>query len=434
MDKRGNRVYESLPEQEKEAFFQLCLMKLHAAFLTNGMYYYADRSALCVRERKNRAAELYVKECRAYDDARRQMLIYYNKKMCGGKWDQILTPEDFPPPRTAMYPACVPPVREGKEKLLVDCWNGEDEVVFSRNCDKWIQIAAGGEKPLSYQIAVPAWLEISEHSGTVETEKRILLRIRGEEKDQAGKTGEIQIFCEETGQKISIPVSVTEAVLEEIAVDDGGMVSMKASDAWELQEKRAGRPGKAKGWKEIPRLGRGGSLVEAEKTDTEEESVLSYPFYLGSESGEDSLLEIHRFPSLNSVGKIRVCVQLDNEEKYLLESDAEDEWRGNWEENVRNNVDRLTVKTGSLTSGRHVLRIFAVDPYFAFIAIPENNAKNSAPQSVNYCVTDFRRTPVRLQICSLQFALCSTAFFALFSGLAIKWRTDKRIETIRWKP
>lgn len=29
-------------------------------------------------------------------------------------------------------------------------------------------------------------------------------------------------------------------------------------------------------------------------------------------------------------------------------------------------MDRLTVKTGSLTSGRHVLRIFAVDPYFAF--------------------------------------------------------------------
>ncbi len=54
-----------------------------------------------------------------------------------------------------------------------------------------------------------------------------------------------------------------------------------------------------------------------------------------------------------------------------------------------------------------------------FIARPENNAKNSAPQSVNYCVTDFRRTPVRLQICSLQFALCSTAFFALFSGLTI---------------
>ncbi|MDU7835329.1 MAG: AAA family ATPase, partial [Blautia sp.] len=35
---------------------------------------------------------------------------------------------------------------------------------------------------------------------------------------------------------------------------------------------------------------------------------------------------------------------------------------------------------------------------FRTIAIPENNAKNSALQNVNYCVTDFRRTPVRLQI------------------------------------
>ena len=58
------------------------------------------------------------------------------------------------------------------------------------------------------------------------------------------------------------------------------------------------------------------------------------------------------------------------------------------------------------------------------IAIPENNAKNPALQNVNYCVTDFRRTPVRLQICSLQFALCSTAFFALFSGIAIGYRSS----------
>ena len=40
-------------------------------------------------------------------------------------------------------------------------------------------------------------------------------------------------------------------------------------------------------------------------------------------------------------------------------------------------------------------------PYLKTIAIPENNAKNSALQNVNSCVTDFRRTPVRLQIRSL---------------------------------
>jgi hypothetical protein len=74
---------------------------------------------------------------------------------------------------------------------------------------------------------------------------------------------------------------------------------------------------------------------------------------------------------------------------------------------------------GVLRSSGSGLHPEAIHDIIMFIAIPENNAKNSAPQSVNYCVTDFRRTPVRLQICSLQFALCSTAFFALFSGLAI---------------
>ena len=47
---------------------------------------------------------------------------------------------------------------------------------------------------------------------------------------------------------------------------------------------------------------------------------------------------------------------------------------------------------------------------------------------MNYCVTDFCRTPVRLQICSLQFTLSSTAFFALFSGLAIV--EDEKIEKL----
>ena len=78
-------------------------------------------------------------------------------------------------------------------------------------------------------------------------------------------------------------------------------------------------------------------------------------------------------------------------------------------------MQRSGIEMG-LWTGTYFWVVFAIH---VSIAIPENNAKNSAPQSVNYCVTDFRRTPVRLQICSLQFALCSTAFFALFSGLAI---------------
>ena len=44
------KIYENLPEQEKDAFFQMILMKVQAAYFTNGMYYYADRSHLCLRQ------------------------------------------------------------------------------------------------------------------------------------------------------------------------------------------------------------------------------------------------------------------------------------------------------------------------------------------------------------------------------------------------
>ncbi|MCD8326416.1 MAG: glycosyl hydrolase 115 family protein [Lachnospiraceae bacterium] len=46
---KGNEIYESLPMEERPAFFQMVLMKIHAAYYTGAMYYFADRSALCVK-------------------------------------------------------------------------------------------------------------------------------------------------------------------------------------------------------------------------------------------------------------------------------------------------------------------------------------------------------------------------------------------------
>ena len=37
--RRGNSLYEGLPEEEKDAFFQMVLMRIHAAYFTNQQYY-----------------------------------------------------------------------------------------------------------------------------------------------------------------------------------------------------------------------------------------------------------------------------------------------------------------------------------------------------------------------------------------------------------
>ena len=134
------------------------------------------------------------------------------------------------------------------------------------------------------------------------------------------------------------------------------------------------------GFRLIERLGRGnGKLLEvyrgksgqSEEGQEEEQkqektgkSQIKYQVELNS-SGE-FLLEVPRFPSLNSVGRIRIGCRVDGGSLILLESESRDEYLGSWKENVRNNIDRLYAKLPYLEAGVHEISFEAIDNYFAF--------------------------------------------------------------------
>jgi hypothetical protein len=77
-------------------------------------------------------------------------------------------------------------------------------------------------------------------------------------------------------------------------------------------------------------------------------------------------MEIHRFPSLNSVGRIRIGVSLDGGEILTVETVSRDEHLGNWQDNVRNNVDRIYVSLPYAGAGEHTVTFYGIDRYFAF--------------------------------------------------------------------
>lgn len=284
----ANAVYDTVPAEEKDGFFQMVLMRIHAAYFTNAMYYYADKSNRCFGTEASAAAI----SAREMDEARRAMIYYYNRVMSNGKWNGILTPEDFPPPRTAMYPAIVPPI----DRAILTSWTAGASTVER------------GRSALGRHTDTPTGPK---------TDERILLE------DQ-------------------------DAVL---------------SGDWHL----------------IPNLGRDhGALME-----TLGSGILSFEFVIprsecrqqantGAPGGTipaSWLLELHRFPSLNSVGQIRVGVILDDGEERILESVSNDEYRGNWRDNTRNQVDRLYLLLPALLPGKHCIRLKALDPYFAFSRI-----------------------------------------------------------------
>lgn len=348
---RANRVYDSLPDKEKDAFFQMVLLKVHAVYYTCCQYYYADRSCLCTEQGKMQAAGLYTEYAKEYEDARRKLIYYYNNIMAEGKWKGIVTPEEFPPPKTAMYPVCMPPLHIGESRMLITLYNDGGEINFVKPSVKWFELANAGMGELEFEAEAPSWLHLSEMSGTVGAEKRIMVSVDEITED---KCGEILIRNKTDNSvrriKVTVSAEAQNAVSDKsCAIEDDGAVTVRAdSEA-------------ADGWRAVRRLGRGsGALMEAEKPG----AVIAYPFYLFN-SGE-FLLEMHRFPSLNSVGRIRIEVKTDDNDWQLLESFANDEKRSTWVFNVLNNVDKLSLRLPYMEKGIHTVYFRCVDKYFAF--------------------------------------------------------------------
>lgn len=376
---------------------------------------------------KKKAAREYTDLCREFDHARRSMLHYYNHVMSNGKWNGILTPEDFPPPRTAMHPACMPPAGDllsdgkrplvgelhsdgkrhsdgklppyegfvpdpAKDNIIMTVWNDGQEIVFTQPAVKWIEIGNEGDGPIKCRLTGPDWIRFaktgtSEAECLVDTEVRILfapdrekvlawLETSGELSGQASGgqvvrsrdfrlSGFIKVRNSEGKNVRSVSVSVRFGQRGETAAVWGAAFPCSESiedDGRICVEAVQGSFGKDKaGWKLIPNLGRdSGSLVEAR------ESGAQVSWQVTVLTPGSHLLELHRFPTLNSVGTIQVGVSVDQGPMQTLETESNDEYRGTWKENIRNNVDKICLRLPYMEAGTHRITFYALSRYFAF--------------------------------------------------------------------
>lgn len=345
---RTNKIYESIADEEKAAFFQMVMLRVHAQYYTACQYYFADRSAVCVAQGKMQAAKLYTEYSKEYDDARRKLLYYYDNILSEGKWKGMVTPEDFPPPKTALHPVCTPPLFIGGRKLLVTVWNDESELSFVKAGTKWFEVANAGHGEFEFRIEAPEWVSLSETCGTVNAEKRIMVKVDAITEDMCG---EVVIYNVTDNTKAVVPVKLTKVAASHANIEDGGIVVVNAEDIEAYD-----------GFAKIKKLGRGcGSLIEGRESG----AVITYPIYL-TDDAKCAKLEIHRSPSLNSVGRIRIAVAVDEGEWQEVETFANDEKKSTWPSNSLNNVDKLYLELGELVAGEHMVSFKVIDKYFAF--------------------------------------------------------------------
>jgi hypothetical protein len=371
---RTNDLLAALPEPERDAFFQLVALRVHASYLVNAQFAYADRSALAYEQGKWRAADRYLALSREFDAHKRAMLHFYNQVMADGKWDGILTPEAFPPPTMALLPAARPALRVGGPGLGVVAW-GEDRPVEHPHLDfwpggtgtKWIEVFNTGAGSVDFAVTCDEWLEVVPASGSVDTEQRLTVRLK-DPLGAAGRCGAIEVCGPSGGRTIAVTVAVHDAPVPAGSgrIEADGYIAIPAADADEWHS----TPGSA--WVELPYLGRHtGSLVGSRRAASDVDGVagvgggwVGYRLQLVTAGAH--LAELHRFPSLSSVGRLRLAISVDDLPPVVIESPTTDEFRGAWAEAVVDEVERLRLRLPYLQAGPHVLRVHVVDANVAF--------------------------------------------------------------------
>lgn len=369
---KGNELADRLPIEEKEAFFELVQMKIHAAYYKNAEYYFADRSVLAFKQGKMNAADEYREHSQQNTLYLRWMIYYYNTQMCDGKWNKILTPELAPPPIMKMYPPTKPSLEIKDSKMGVSIWQGSkrrESLVFSKNSPnkKWFEVFNFGNSVINFTINCPDWIKLSCYSGSINSEKRIIIKKIIFEKYELEKNeNKIQIIGE-NGDEIFIPVSVIvdnqyEQISDSCLLESDNYISIDATKYDEIYGCNEHE------WKIIKHLGRFcGDALESYSNklcSIEEWSNLprvSYNIYL--ETPGCHLIEFYRLPTLNSVGKIRFGIGVDGKCMQVVETKVTDEKRGNWEQCVLNEVDKLYANLPFLDRGEHKLDIYMIDSY-----------------------------------------------------------------------
>ena len=111
----------------------------------------------------------------------------------------------------------------------------------------------------------------------------------------------------------------------------------------------------------IPGLGRmcGDAVMAVPERGAK--AVLEYEFYIGS-CGKTQV-EIQRYVTLNSRGRIRIEVQMDGEPAVQLESSVTDEWRAGWKDSILDNGEKLCFVWTPQSVGRHTMTVTIPDEF-----------------------------------------------------------------------
>ena len=378
---KAEHIYALLPEEYRDAFFQLVLYPTKASAQVAQLYVATGKNQLYVSQ--NRAsANVVSQQATALFQADAALATEYNHKLGLGKWDHMMDQTHIgytswrDPPQNVMPKVTEIEVpAEAQMGVTVEgtssAWPGaagDPELpkfdVFNRQ-HRFIDVFNRGRAPFPFAAtASTPWIVLSNNHGMVSKEQRVLVSIDWQKVPKGAGEGEVKING--TGQQVTVkvkafnPATPTKATLQGF-VETEGYVSIESEHYTNNVDSGSLR------WEKVPDYGRTLSSMMATPvtadsvTAAQNPPCLEYQMYLFDSGAAD--VEAIVAPTLNIVpGRgLRYEIGFDDQLPQAVDILADDSPKA-WEESVKDSV-RISKSTHTLDKpGYHTLKFCMVDP------------------------------------------------------------------------
>ncbi len=376
-------------EKDKDAFYQLVYYPVAGASFMNKKFLYRDKSYYYALQNRASAAGYAQMARQAYDSIVKET-EFYNTQLAGGKWNGMMS---MKPRNLPVYQEPVLPEMEMEQSddlgILPEGFARADSSVLAgagKNfrlpvfypwADKkyFIDLYLQGEEAISWK-ASPShkWIKLSEQKGTLTggmdgNGKRIWVSVDWS-KAPEGKNARGYVKVKGGGKKTKVAVQAFDTPGPELKawngfIEENGYLSVYAENY--------SRKNDAEGasWAEIEGLGyTGASLMalplqgspfEGNESIVAEAPSVEYDFYTFSDTS--LVFYIHTLPThpVTDGSSMRFGISVDGgpvETADFRTRGRSEEWKVNV---LRNNAVSK-IPYGKLSTGKHTLKIYMIDP------------------------------------------------------------------------
>ena len=389
---RADRLYVAMPDQLKDAFYELVDYPVRGATLANQRYFMMEKSALYFAQGRASAGEwaLLAQQAGAY------MVLetaYYNAGLAGGKWRHMMSLG----PNKGQWPSMrtsdpVPPaglaemnLREGAQlgvaiegRLEPVSENEKDAALpplsgYTRETRFVDVFNAGGTSSQSMPnwiaLTDSSWIKLSQATGNLRKDSRILVSIDWTQAPRGANVhGVIEIRGAQSRRLVNLNVFNPDNIERN---QKSGFVESNSVVAIEAEHftKKIDRAGV--GWQVIPGLGRTGDSVSIFPTNTasidparvtREAPTLEYRVNLLEQGKVTATYYAVPAHPVQAGRGLRFAVALDDQTPEVVTIGADLEVPSVvWSQNVLN-ATTTGVSSHTVTTGSHVLKIYMIDP------------------------------------------------------------------------